>query len=267
MDYGEILFTGKCNFKCFYCLGHEMDEDVYDTSTNKVHFKDWKNFDLWLSSLKGSGTPKIYLSSTNSEPLLYPYLGELIEYVQGYGFKVGIRTNGFKKSDDISLCDDEISISLQSLNHNTFKKITGRTLNFDILENIRNIKLRADATLRISIVVNRYNENEILEILDVLKGIKTISYVQLRKVYKYNNTKDFDEDLLAYYRVKSAFRAFEKIGNFKESEIFNYQGLHVSFWDNVFSKESIRSSNYWTDGRLTLNNLLVPGYKEDVWKF
>lgn len=257
-DYGEILFTGRCNLSCFYCLGREMEKDVYDTSANKVHFRDWKNFNLWLSSLKDSNTPKIYLSSTNSEPLLYPYLEELILFLKDKGFKVGIRTNGFKDMAVCSLCNEEISVSLQSLNPDTFKKITGKNLTFDIIKNIRSIK--SPAPLRVSIVVNRYNEKEVIDMLEVLKNLN-ISYVQLRKVYKYNSTKDFDEDILAYYRVKSAFRAFKKIGNFKESEIFDYSGLNVSFWDNVFSKESIRSSNYWTDGRCTLNNLLVPGYK------
>ena len=260
IDYGEILINGKCNLNCFYCLGCEMDNDVY--KPYNMHFSEWKNFKEWVNSLEG--TPKIYISSTNSEPLLYPYLSELIEYLQYNGFKVGIRTNAsLPKMDIVSQCDEEISVSLQSLEPITFQKITGKPLTFDILDNINKIELKDSATLRVSIVVNRFNEFEIFSILNELKSIEKISYVQLRKVYKFIATDDFHDDLNAYLRISSYIKhVYQKIGNFKESEIFNVHGLHVSLWNDVFSSHSIKSSNYWTDGKMTLNNLLVPGYKD-----
>ena len=116
--------------------------------------------------------------------------------------------------------------------------------------------------MRVSIVVNRYNENEIFSILDTLKDIKTIKYVQLRKVYKYNANDDFKEDFDAYQRVRDSISSkYKKTGNFKESEIFDVNGLSVSMWDVVFCRESIQSSGYWTNGTMTFNNLLAPGYK------
>lgn len=263
IDYGEIYFTGKCNLKCFFCIKDEMDEEVYDKTLDD--FTEWKGFNDWIKFLKDNRVPKIYLSSTSTEPLLYRNLDKLILHLQDNGFRVGIRTNASIKncSKTLSLCDEEISVSLQSLNPETFKKITKRNLNFDIIETLKNIKLKDNANMRVSIVVNRYNESEILSILDTLKDIKTIKYVQLRKVYKYNEDDDFKEDFDAYQRVRDLISSkYTKTGNFKESEIFDVNGLSVSMWDVVFCRESIQSSGYWTNGRMTFNNLLVPGYKE-----
>ena len=266
IDYGEIMFTGKCNFKCFFCIGHEMGDKVY--SKNSEDFNDWKGFKEWIEFLKVNQVPKIYLSSTSSEPLLYKNIDKLIIYLQNEGFKVGIRTNASanKASEILSLCTEEISVSLQSLNPETFKKITKGSLNFNIINVLKNIKLKDTAHLRVSIVINRYNEDEILDILDTLKDIKSIKYVQLRKVYKYDpivEGVDFTEDFNAYQRIRDLISSkYEKIGNFKESEIFNINGLNVSFWDVTFCRESIQSTIFWTDGRTTFNNLLVPGYKE-----
>lgn len=262
IDYGEIYFTGKCNLKCFFCIKDEMDEEVYDRTLDD--FNDWKGFNDWIKFLKLNRVPKIYLSSTSTEPLLYRNIDKLIPYLQENGFSVGIRTNASIKncSKTLSLCDEGISVSLQSLNPETFKKITNRNLNFDIIETLKNIRLKENAHLRVSVVVNRYNENEILSILDTLKDIKTIKYVQLRKVYKYKEDSEFKEDIDAYERVRNLISSkFNKTGNFKESEIFDVNGLSVSLWDVVFCRESIQSSGYWTNGTMTFNNLLVPGYK------
>lgn len=266
IDYGEIYFGGKCNLKCFFCIGNEMESEVYEKTPDD--FNDWKRFKEWISFLKEYNVPKIYLSSTSSEPLLYKNIDKLILFLEEEGFRVGIRTNASVRNceETLSLCNEVISLSLQSLNPETFKKITKRNLNFDIIETIKNIKLKDNARLRVTIVVNRYNENEILDILDTLKDIKKIQYVQLRKVYKYDSVSeeiDFTEDFEAYQRVRNLIKSkFKKTGNFKESEIFDVNGLSVSLWDVVSCRESIQSSNFWTDGRVTFNNLLVPGYKE-----
>ena len=177
-----------------------------------------------------------------------------------------LKTTGFQKSIfPVPQQNLYYTGTQTTFNPETFKKITKRNLNFDIIETLKNIKLKDNAHLRVSIVVNRYNESEILSILDTLKDIKTIKYVQLRKVYKFNTNENdnFKEDFDAYQRVRDLISSkFNKTGNFKESEIFDVNGLSVSMWDVVFCRESIQSSGFWTNGRMTFNNLLVPGYKE-----
>lgn len=257
IDYGEILFVGQCNFKCFYCLGHEMHESTKYNTLN-THFQNWPNFNKWLNDLHNNNVKKIYLSSTNSEPLLYEYLSELIDYLQDIGFDVGIRTNGSLDTSVCSKCKEEVSLSLQSLNPDTFQKITNVSLSFDFLKNLSKIK---SDNIRVSIVINRYNYKEIFDILDQLKDYN-LRYVQLRQCYKYYET-DIQPDIDAFNYVLNKLKTFTIKGNFNESIIYDVYGLSVSVWETVFKKESISSSNYWTNGVITNNNLLVEGYEDE----
>ena len=255
IDYGEILFVGQCNLKCFYCLGHEMHDSTKENTLNN-HFNTWPNFNEWLTELKKNNVTKIYLSSTNCEPLLYTYISELIDYLQNQNFNVGIRTNASLDTSVCSKCKEEVSLSLQSLNANTFEQITNVPLNFDFLENLRIID---NDNIRVTIVVNRYNYKEIFDMLNILKNYN-LRYVQLRQCYKYYDV-DITPDIEAFKEVMTELKKYPIKGNFNESIIYDVDGLSVSVWETVFKKESISSSNYWTNGVITHNNLLVEGYE------
>lgn len=257
IDYGEVLFVGQCNLKCFYCLGNEMHESTKCNTLN-THFQDWPNFAKWLYHLKNNNVEKIYLSSTNSEPLLYTYLSDLIDFLQELGFKVGIRTNASLDTTVCDKCKEEISLSLQSLNPETFEKITGTPLTFDFIKHLDQL---TNNNVRVSIVVNRYNYLEIFDMLNRLKNYG-LRYVQLRQCYKYYET-DIQPDIEAFNDVVSKLKSFPIKGNFNESVIYDVDGLPVSVWETVFKKESISSSNYWTNGITTNNNLLVEGYENE----
>lgn len=92
-DYGEILFLGRCNNKCYYCLGNEMPKAKM-VSNLDTPYKELKNLDLFLDRLKKAKTRTIYLSSVITEPMLYKDINNLCDYLISKGFKVGIRTNG-----------------------------------------------------------------------------------------------------------------------------------------------------------------------------
>lgn len=258
IDYGEILFVGPCNFKCFYCLGHEMHESTKYNTLN-THFSEWINFESWLKILHDNNVTKLYLSATNSEPLLYQYVSELIDYLQDQGFNVGIRTNGSIDTEICNKCKEEISLSLQSLNPITFKQITGVDLTFDFLENLS--KINSD-NVRVSIVVNRYNFKEVLSMIESLSNYN-LRYIQLRQCYKYYEFSNIEPDIEAFDYVLSQLNDYPISGNFNESVIYDVNGTSVSIWRTVFKKSSISSSNYWTNGVITQNNLLVEGYEDE----
>ena len=90
-----------------------------------------------------------------------------------------------------------------------------------------------------------------------------LRYVQLRQCYKYYDDADVQPDIDAFNEVVRKLESFPVKGQFKESIIYDVDGLDVSIWRTVFKKESISSSNYWTNGVITENNLLVEGYEHD----
>lgn len=264
IDYGEILFVGKCNYQCYYCLSNEMEKLGRDSEQyEQLHFSLWPKFSTFLDVLRKRDCNTIFLSSTNSEPLLYPYIEELVPYLKSEGFTVGIRTNGTMAKQHLKLFnefDNEISISLNSLNPKTNEAITksGVLADFDFL---LTYFAKQGIQTRITIVIVEENYREVQSILDLLSGYKSVSYVQLRKRYKYYEKTDTD----VYYESVKKWIQTNCIyaGNFHESAIYQYKNLKVSLWLDVFRKESIRSLNYFNNGILTENNLLVEAYEED----
>ena len=266
MDYGEILFLGKCNNSCYYCLGNEMLK-AKTVDNMDLKYNELKNLDVFLGMLNKENCKTIYLSSVETEPLLYKDISRLIDYLHTSGFNVGIRTNG--KCNNIygiiKKLDAEISISINSLNRKTNKKICG---NIDIpdIDKICGELSSINKKCRITIVVNKYNYGEIFEIIDKLIQYDCIEYVQLRKRYLYArcSDKNYLEDKTAYETIKEELLLKYNctISNFHESMIYNIGSFKVSFWDDVFKKESIESINYFSDGKISKNNLLVPGYEK-----
>lgn len=267
MDYGEILFLGKCNNSCYYCLGNEMFKAKMLDNLN-LKYTELKNLDLFIGLLIKENCNTIYLSSVETDPLLYEDISALIDYLHSFNFKVGIRTNGECSNiyDILKKLDAEISISINSLTKHINKQICGN-INIPNIEKICGELSNLNKKCRISIVVNKYNCKEIFSILDKLKSYRSIEYLQLRKRYLYTKCfdKDYLEDIFAYETIRKELplRFVTNKSNFHESTVYSINGtFKVSFWDDVFSKESIKSINYFSDGKITENNLLVPGYEK-----
>lgn len=268
MRYGEILFLGPCNLKCFYCLSNEMHKLQKDNN-NQLHtpFSMWNEFYAFLHLLKQKNINTVYLSSVTTDPLLYQYFDELVTYLQEHRFKVGIRTNGYlaeKHINTLLKLDEEISFSVNAIENNINEQICGvyDIPNYiSILETFRKHK----KSCRISIVVNEYNVSSVFQMLDFFNEYAdVITYIQLRKVYKYE--EDDTQDCYFKEIVSKIQTSCKKENSFYESKQYHYKKLIVSLWGDVFKKESISSINYFTNGLISSNNLLVPAYEKGETK-
>jgi MoaA/NifB/PqqE/SkfB family radical SAM enzyme len=259
--YGEIFFLGKCNQKCFYCLGNEMPKASQQDwlTTPFTHFLDFFRF---IDILRYRDIDEVYLSSVNTEPLLYKYRKQLVEYLHKKGFKVGIRTNGTIYDDLLKELDGEISISINSFNDETNKKICGRKSPYEtvkkILDNLRGL----GKTVRISVLINKYNVDEFDDMLNKLKDYSdVIDYIQIRRWYTLHDTADNTPYDNCVQFIKDNYK---HVGNFYESDIYETEhGVKVSLWNTVFKKESVQSVNYFPDGKISDYNLLIPIYEEN----
>ena len=68
----------------------------------------------------------------------------------------------------------------------------------------------------------------------------------------------------AFNEIKEKLeKRYEKIGEYGGSPVYKVCGMNVSLWEDVFSPENgVTSINYFTDGKITTNHLLVPGYED-----
>jgi cyclic pyranopterin phosphate synthase len=149
--YIRLSISDVCNFKCGYCLpdGYRIDK-----SDNRK-FISKEEISRLAKALSELGVSKIRL--TGGEPTIRKDFIDIIKDIKkNSGIKkTVITTNGYKLNKiakDIKNSGlDGINISIDSLNSNTFKQITGHDRLYEILDgikelqklNFKNIKINA----------------------------------------------------------------------------------------------------------------------------
>lgn len=269
--YGELYFTGPCNFACFYCIGREVHADEKVNNAMRQHFSQWPGYHEWKADLHAAGITTVFLSSTVTEPLIYRDLDELVDDLITDGFDVGLRSNASMLTLDtiptLRKMRAEISLSLQALDDETHQLITGRPVTVD-LHTVLNMLHEAHIRYRVTVVVNTFNEHQIGGMLNALQPYADdITYVQLRRYYSVNHDQQWQTQGEAFKRVKDALVSNNPIHHwFFESPVYTVGDLQVSLWETVFTETSVRSLNYWTNGVRTNRNLLVPSYRREMRK-
>ena len=113
-SFANINLLGTCNANCYFCLGKDISENLAGKNQLNVHFSEWKNFDTFLETCKEEGIKKLYLTGQTADGLQYKYLSEIIDFLQGQGFLVGVRTKGLlakQKMDSILAMKEETAPS------------------------------------------------------------------------------------------------------------------------------------------------------------
>ena len=138
--YIRLSISDVCNFKCGYCLPDGYKIDKSDNRTF-INIEEIRRLAKALSEL---GVSKIRL--TGGEPTVRKDFFEIVKILKkNSGIKkTVITTNGYrldKIANDIKNSGlDGINISVDSLNADTFKKITGHDRLEEILKGIKKLK-------------------------------------------------------------------------------------------------------------------------------
>lgn len=264
---------GKCNLKCFFCIGNELKQisesigkSIKNISQINEHFSKWKNFQSFLEQTKNEGIQKLYLTGMNTDPTIYKYLPELIDFLKNAGFKVGIRTNGYYRPQGIdkvlSSLNDEISYSIHSFNPGINKKIIGT----EKMPDWTKIIPASGENVRVATVVNRYNKDDVLNTIKTLSEYPNIKYIQLRSICADTNKDIYAPDTKAFNDLKeNVAKKFKQIDTFKGYPVYDIYGKKVSFWDPL--QVTVNSNNYFTDGTVTNSYFVTEGYsKENLLK-
>lgn len=255
--FANINFVGRCNAHCFFCIGNEANDKI--NCFFDKHFKDFENLEDFLEECKKNEIYKLYLTGLDSEPTLYPYLKEFVEYLKNKGFTVGLRTNGLR-SVDYTIFNDEISVSIHSLNEETNKRIGINTLNFEILRE----RLKG-TNHRYSIVVNRYNVNEIENLIYILSEDKEASYIQIRQICTDNLDCVYEEDNKAFEKIERYIT--DKYSNqfltiFDGCKVYKINGVNVCIWKPMSNETN--SWNYFIDGKISKSYFVLESYNETI---
>lgn len=122
----NLHITKACNMKCVFCFGGFKET------------KHTKTKEEWMTLIKKIGQetqflPDRRLNFAGGEPLLVPYLPELLALAKQEGFKTSIITNGSRLTeaylDQIADHVDLIGLSIDSLDEELNQSIGRKTLN------------------------------------------------------------------------------------------------------------------------------------------
>ena len=258
-SFANINLLGHCNVNCFFCLGKDIEDELKEQNQLMTEFSRWLNFDSFLVQCKKECIEKIYITGQNTDSLLYSYLKPLVDHLHAKGFKVGLRTNGYKAADRLDIinsCELSTGYSIHSLNPMTNRMILGRSDMPDWSSLIPNTERP-----RVSIVLNRCNEYEFWELLKYLSSYKNIRYVQVRRVSTDTRLEFLAADIAAYERVYTQVRSIFGPPTRKfvaDAEEYTIYGLPVCFWRTT--KTSVNSINFFTDGTISREYFIVEGY-------
>ena len=159
--YIRLSITDVCNFKCGYCLPNGYQVDKSD-NRKFLHLDEIKRLSKVFSKL---GVQKIRL--TGGEPTVRKDFFDIIKILKNEARikKVVITTNGYHLDDKAKMLVDSglngINISIDSLDRNTFKTITGHDRLPEILRGIQNLQnLNFDNIKVNAVLLNNINSSE-----------------------------------------------------------------------------------------------------------
>jgi molybdenum cofactor biosynthesis enzyme MoaA len=262
--FANINFLGECNLNCFFCLGKDLEKEFSKYKTMETYYINFPNLSNFLLLCKEQDIQQIYLTGQNTDPLLYYYLADFINYLHNQKFYVGMRTNGqvaIKNLEIINKCDtclgDAVSYTILSLNDKTARKISG-----EVNPNWEHILESTIVPYRVSIVVTKYNINDIMDIIKFLSRLNNKpQYIQIRKISTDHRYKQLRKHIKAFSKVKKDL--FVSLYSMYElAPITKIEGLNVCFWETV--RTSANSMNYFTNGIISKEYFIIEGYEKAV---
>lgn len=264
--FANINLLGKCNANCYFCLGKDISKELEGKNQLNEHFSYWKNFERFLAMCKQEGIKKLYLTGQTADGLQYKYLPEIIDYLQGKGFSVGVRTNGLlamSKMFCIQKMQDEIAYSIHTLKPEINQKIMGvsRIPDWDYI-----IPASGD-NVRISIVLCRYNINEFDDLIRYISKFDNVRYIQVRRISTDTRYELLKEDITLYEDFYNKFakeHKADRIEDFYLAQRYILYGKEINFWRTI--ETSINSLNYFTDGTCSDEYFVVEGYLKNMNK-
>jgi cyclic pyranopterin phosphate synthase len=161
----RISLTDRCNFRCFYCLPNGEP-----TKARRSEVLSFEEIEKAVSIFVELGIEKIRL--TGGEPMLRKNLPVLIEKLSVFKPQlkdIALTTNGFdlpKHAADLKTAGlDRITLSLDSLDRENFKNITGVDALSDVLNAVEAARNFGFDPVKINAVIVRgRNDHEIVSL-------------------------------------------------------------------------------------------------------
>lgn len=220
-NYLRISLTDKCNLNCVYC---NPENEMFE----KLKMQHILNYEELIRLIKifvvNLGITKIRL--TGGEPLarknILSFFRMLAELKKDYPFELGITTNGTLLENKISelkqLGLNKINISLDTLNPEKYKKITGKDEFKTVLNSILLAEELEFSPVKINtVIMKRVNDDEIIDLVEFVKerdfNIRFIEYMP------FTSNGWNDESFISSEKIKKLVELNYKLQEIKDGKI------------------------------------------------
>ncbi len=189
--YLRLSVTEVCNFRCTYCLpnGYQPNPSTSNPLMMKPQFLSVAEIQNLASAFSDLGIKKVRL--TGGEPTLRQDLAQIISVLKNTPAiqTVALTTNAWnldkKLSEYKSVGLDQLNISLDSLNAETFFSVTGKDLALKIKSFIDQALQMNFESVKLNVVLLKgINDQEIPQFMDWVKDrpldVRFIELMRLR---------------------------------------------------------------------------------------
>lgn len=159
IEYVRISLTEACNFCCPYCRPQEI------TPSSQIHLLHPHEWMIILEAFHRLGVKAVRL--TGGEPLLYPYLDELLQKINETKWfeDISMTTNGSYLGDRAKTLQqlglDRVNISLDSIDPDMFDICVGKPNQLNsVLRGIEASLAAGFKQVKINTVLSRYWSDE-----------------------------------------------------------------------------------------------------------
>lgn len=242
VDFANILFSGRCNARCSFCIGRQIDPSLNEDNLDRFPPRNLERLVaiIWQQQIR-----QVILTGTNTDPQIYQHEEKLLKLLREQtppGTQLVLHTNGRLALGKIDVFNqyDRAAVSFPSFNPLTYRKMMGVSYPPDLIKILRQTTI----PVKVSCVLSGDNAGEIDGFLERCQKLGVRRMV-LRKLYGERR----DWGMLLPNNLK-----LNRIGEYRGNPVYSLQGMEVTLWD--FQQTTSTSINLFSNGLISNQYLL-----------
>ncbi len=247
VDFANILFSGRCNARCPFCIGRQVDPRL---NVDNLGEYPPRNLARFVEMIRQQRARQVVLTGTNTDPQLYRHEGRLLAHLRGVlpaETRFSLHTNGRLALRKMEVFNryDRVALSIPSFDPAIYRRVMGVSGAPDVAEILR----QATVPIKISCVVTEDNQWGMTEFLAQCWRMG-VGRLVLRKLV--GDPRPWDELI--------ELDDFSFRWEYRNNPVYDYQGMEVTLWD--FCQSESRSINLFSSGVISTAYLLTEATEE-----
>lgn len=236
-DFANLLFSGSCNQRCPYCIGHRLDRQL-----NRPNLDEFppRGLDRLIDLIQTYSVRQLAFTGTNTDPQLYRHESELLSLLREKmpWIQISLHTNGQLARQKMGVFNlyDRATVSFPSFDPATFRKMTGTSHMPDLEAILRTSRI----PVKVSCVLTGDNAGEVETFLDRCRQIG-VRRVVFRECY--GQPVPWHPPAL-----------LRQTGLYRNNPVYDWAGMEVTYWR--FEQTWATSLNLFSDGSIGAEYLL-----------